>query len=138
MGAKGNAYAGNQGQTKVKCEKFVMQKEEVMEEFLLFPNPASNEINLKLDWTQFDQEGFILIRDNMGKVVVQQAVELRKGFNEMQFDISQLEGGIYHVELSNSYQESVKLDRFVKINSASLDPVPFQSEEETEKKNPRN
>ena len=52
-------------------------------------------------------------------------------------DISNLEGGMYHVELSNTKQESISLDKFVKIYSASFETLPTK-EEETESKNPRN
>ena len=138
VGARGNAYVGNQGAQIVKCHKVLKTKEEVMEDFTLYPNPANNDINLKLDWTDRSQVGHFFIRDQSGRVVAHQQIELEEGFNELRFDISNLEGGMYHVELSNTKQESISLDKFLKIYSASIETLPAKEEEETEGKNPRN
>lgn len=133
VGARGNAYVGNRGQTIVKCKKLLKAKEEVMNNFVLFPNPAMNDVNIKLDWTNKSQIGHFFIRDNAGRVVKHQKAELQKGYNEIQFDISNLDGGIYHIELSNAKQENIKLERFVKVFSASIEELPTK-----EKKSPRN
>ncbi len=136
VGARGNAYVGNRGGQVVKCQKVVKTKEAVMEDFTLFPNPANNVINIKLDWTDKSQLGHFLIRDQAGRVVVHQQAEMQEGLNEMQFDISNLDGGMYHVELSNTKNESISLDKFVKIFSASIDGIPSKKEEAEE--DPRN
>jgi len=137
VGAKGNAYRGNQGAKVVQCKKVIRAKKEVMKEVVVYPNPASQEVRLKLDWTDRSQIGHFFIRDNAGRVVQHQKMEIQEGFNEFQFNITGLDGGIYHLELSNAQQESISVDRFTKIYSASLETLPAE-EEEVEHKNPRN
>jgi len=137
VGARGNAYFGNLGKQMVKCEKVIKTKKEVMKDFTLFPNPAHNDINIKMNWTQGAQKGHFFIRDNAGRVVLHQQAELQKGVNDIQFDIGKLDGGMYHVELSNAKQESISLDKFVKIYSASIESLPTKKEE-SDSENPRN
>jgi len=136
LGARGNAYFGNVGTQMVKCTKLIKTEKEVMKEFSLFPNPAHNDINIKMNWSEEAQEGHFFIRDNVGRVVLHQRANLQKGENEIRFDIGKLDGGMYHMELSNAKQESISLDKFIKIYSASIDPLPSKDEET--KKDPRN
>lgn len=128
LGAQGNAYMGNKGQELVKCNKEFLQVEKVMQGYKLFPNPASSMVNIHFDWKQRAQAGQFFVRDNAGKVVLYEQRNLEEGLNEVQLDISFLGGGIYHLELVDANKESIPLERFVKVLSASLD------EEEEDKK----
>ena len=94
-----------------------------MKDFILFPNPAFNELNLNLDWTSTAQTGHFFIRNSEGKAVAEKIQELKNGFNVINFDIDALTGGIYSVELNNANSENIPLDRFVKVYSASIDDL---------------
>lgn len=135
IGARGNAYLGNRGDQLVKCKKQIKTKDQFIKDFVLFPNPAFNELNINLNWTKKDQTGNFFIRDNSGKVLVNKQEQLVKGFNEINFDISSLTGGIYHIELTNAKRQSIPLDRFVKVYSASIDDINKEDDESSSKEN---
>lgn len=135
VGARGNAYKGNKGAQLIKCNKQIIQKDQFLKDFTLYPNPAFNEVNVNLNWTASSQGVQFFIRNNEGKVVINQAEDLVEGRNEILFDIAQLPGGIYYIELSNANKESISLDRFVKVYSASLDLIKGQREENPRAKN---
>ncbi len=124
VGARGNAYVGNKGDQLVRCKKQVKARDQFMKNFVLFPNPAFNKLNLNLDWTAAAQTGHFYIRNSAGKVVAEKNHQLKKGFNEINFDIDALNGGIYHIELNNTNSENIPLDRFVKVYSASVNDLP--------------
>ena len=54
---------------------------------------------------------------------------MEKGFNNFSFDISNLSGGIYNVEIVAESGESIPLDRFVKVYSANIDKVKKEIED---------
>lgn len=130
VGARGNAYLGNKGIKLVKCKKQIKTKDLFVKDLVLFPNPAFNILNINLDWTTDNQIGQFFIRDNSGKVIVNKQQQLQKGFNEINFDIAPLAGGIYHIELTNAAKEIIPLDRFVKIYSASIDGMKNNKDKE--------
>ena len=135
VGARGNAYVGNKGDQLVTCKKQIKARDQFMKNFILFPNPAFNELNLNLDWTSTAQTGHFYIRDSAGKAVVEKIQQLKKGFNEINFDIAALNGGIYHIELNNTNSENIPLDRFVKVYSASIDDLSTNKKTDNRKDN---
>jgi len=130
VGAKGNAYKGNKGTKLVKCKKQIKAKDHFVKDLVLFPNPAFNQLNINMDWTESSQVGQFFIRDNSGKVLLNKQQQLEKGFNEINFDIAALAGGIYHIELTNADKEIIPIDRFVKIYSASIEGMKHKEREE--------
>jgi len=130
VGARGNAYLGNKGTKLVQCKKQIKTKDLFVKDLVLFPNPAFNTLNINLDWTKNKQVGNFFIRDNSGKVIVNKQQQLQKGFNEINFDIAPLGGGIYHIELTNAAKEIIPLDRFVKVYSASIDGMKTKENKE--------
>lgn len=130
VGARGNAYMGNKGDQMVQCKKQIKTKDQFIKDLVLFPNPAFNVLNINMDWTREQQVGHFFIRDNSGKVVINKQQQLTKGFNEINFDIALLAGGIFHVELTNEQRESIPLDRFVKMYSASIDDINRKEDKE--------
>jgi len=121
VGARGNAYFGNRGEQLVKCQKQFRSLDQVMQDFKIFPNPASSNIQIHMDWTERAQQAQLYVRDNVGRVVLNKSYHLDKGINQLQLDISFLGGGIYHLELIDANQENIPLDRFVKVLSASIE-----------------
>ena len=135
VGARGNAYVGNKGDQLVTCKRQIKARNQFMKNFILFPNPAFNELNLNLDWTSTAQTGHFFIRNSAGKAVAEKIQKLNKGFNEINFDIAILNGGIYHIELNNANGENIPLDRFVKVYSASIDNLSTDKKTDNEKDN---
>ena len=132
VGARGNAFIGVRGEKMVHCKKRVFQKETFLENSKLFPNPAHDHLTLELNWKESSQANNIFIRDNAGKTVLVEKQQMSKGFNSFSFDISNLPGGIYHVEMVSEAGESIPMDRFVKIYSASVEQLKKDFEEDKE------
>ena len=68
-----------------------------MIEFLLYPNPSTNFVNIHLEYVP-DLETRILIIDSNGRTVVNNIVESSSN----QIDISMFPSGLYLVEVINS------------------------------------
>lgn len=63
---------------------------------LLFPNPASHELNVQLELTRTYGSGFITITDNLGKECLRREIELVKGKNLCHLQLG-LNPGAYFV-----------------------------------------
>ena len=64
----------------------------------IYPNPASDAVTLKFD----SNEGLnaqIVVSDLMGRSIVSKNVEILRGVNEQNLNISNLPNGIYFVQL---------------------------------------
>lgn len=133
VGARGNAYMGIKGEKMVQCKKRVIKKEHFVDDYTIFPNPATEQINLSLNWKESGQNGSVYIRDNSGKTVLVYKQRLEKGQNKFAMDISQLLGGIYYLEVLSEGGESIPMDRFVKIYSASIDQLENEPYDESPK-----
>ena len=75
---------------------------------LLFPNPANEQINIKLvsNVTEFAE---IIVRDNKGAVVLRSTAQLQTGINNFRLNISYLNSGLYFVSInSNHTHENTK------------------------------
>jgi len=132
VGARGNAYMGIKGEKMVKCKKVIIKKEHFIDDYNIYPNPASDLIHLDLNWKESGQNGSIYIRDNSGKMVIVDKQRLEKGINKFSMNIGNLTGGIYYIEVLSEGGESIPMDRFVKINSASIDQMKKEEEEEAD------
>ena len=64
----------------------------------LYPNPATNEVNLAVTVTKREQAQFKII-DNTGRVVKQKQVNLSTGSTSLSMDLTGLSKGMYYVEL---------------------------------------
>lgn len=129
VGARGNAFLGVKGEKMVRCKKQVIQKEKFVREHHLYPNPAHDNLTLEFDWKNNKANNIVYIRDNSGKTVIAEKAIVEKGFNNFSFDISNLSGGIYNVEIVAETGESIPIDRFVKVYSASIDKINKESDE---------
>ena len=62
----------------------------------VYPNPAYNEINVELDLDNFQgYDVYYTITDATGKAVLSDYVQLDRGFNKHNLDISKLPNGVY-------------------------------------------
>ena len=83
-------------------------------EMSVFPNPASDYINLKLV-SQKEATFEILIYDLLGKTLIEEKVELSKGHQIINFDVNKLNEGMHIVKLVNGSEKYVI--PFTKLNS---------------------
>jgi hypothetical protein len=74
--------------------------------FIVFPNPASNNLNVKYDFKN-NTKASIMLRDVIGKVVYAQDLGTVSGKWNSTIDISKLPAGMYYAELSINDQKVV-------------------------------
>lgn len=70
-------------------------------EFGVFPNPASNEVNLTVN-APSSQSADVKIINALGQVVIAKNVSLNAGYNTIQIDTKELASGIYYVSCGNA------------------------------------
>lgn len=78
----------------------------------LFPNPASDRITIDLPATQ-PMEATLVLRNQLGQVLQSRQVEA--GLFRTDWDVSQLSGGVYYMEVRYEGQQPQVL-RFVKTH----------------------
>jgi hypothetical protein len=66
----------------------------------LYPNPANNLVNFNLNLAKDVQSASLKIFNAIGEVVFDRTLELTKGMNPVQADVSSLESGIYFTQLT--------------------------------------
>ena len=76
-------------------------------ELLLFPNPATNDLAVNY-YTSEDEDVVIRIFDMPGKVVTTREQAMPAGENISFFNISQLQGGMYFIEINNGEKSVTK------------------------------
>lgn len=67
-----------------------------LNEFDVYPNPASNDVNVKIAVSNA-QTSTIKVLNNLGQVVISKNVSLNAGSNTVSFDTKNLASGIYYV-----------------------------------------
>ncbi|GAB5555193.1 MAG: hypothetical protein Sapg2KO_47840 [Saprospiraceae bacterium] len=90
--------------------------EKVLQEydFTIQPNPFSGEINLEINAVASKTVDLLII-DELGKKVLQQKIDLLRGFNQKTIAADRLAAGIYFVRLvdeTNQYLETKKLIKY--------------------------
>ncbi|HYV90572.1 MAG TPA: aryl-sulfate sulfotransferase [Chitinophagales bacterium] len=81
------------------------------ESFTLYPNPATNEVQLELDLDDA-QTIFVSFYDVTGKIVLQRTEGVKAGDQSLQFDVSTFPAGIYIAEIKTADRKMVQ--KFVK------------------------
>ena len=118
MGADGDAYTGNLVKDGIPCGNVTTNVENIDRlkvNFALYPNPASKEIQVSLDWTKANEDVLLSIYTIQGKQVSTQKMKIQNGNNLEIIDISNLVTGTYLLEMSGkdwklSSEQFVKLD----------------------------
>lgn len=72
----------------------------VPDKMLLYPNPASTELNIHLDVSASSTDNVIKLINNIGETVMETKVDLTKGFNSFIFPVD-FESGTYTIILSS-------------------------------------
>ena len=78
---------------------------------LLYPNPATNAINLSVSIDKAEQVN-VRFTDYLGRVVKQASWKLSAGSNSLNMDISDLASGVYYLELKGETMN--EHNRFIK------------------------
>jgi hypothetical protein len=77
-------------------------------QYILFPNPANDQITLSLIIKEYSTIGFLL-SDVQGKLLTQTAArEYDPGFYEEYFDLSQLNSGLYFLTIQQNNNKTTK------------------------------
>ena len=67
----------------------------------LYPNPATNEINLTLSALRKEKMDYQVF-DNAGRIVIQEIMLVLPGTNRLSVDINKLSAGVYYIKLTSS------------------------------------
>jgi ELWxxDGT repeat protein len=67
----------------------------------LYPNPATNEINLLLSSLRNEKMDYQVF-DNAGRIVMQETKQVLPGTNRMSVDINKLSAGVYYIKLTGN------------------------------------
>jgi len=116
FGAGGDAYGGIEGSPVVNCDPNAVlsaQEKIGLSGYSIFPNPASNFVNVKVDWDGDATDANILIVDATGKQVMSQQTNIANGKNVQKVAVADLAPGSYWVYLAGK-DWKVGLDRFSK------------------------
>ncbi|MCH8330073.1 MAG: T9SS type A sorting domain-containing protein [Bacteroidetes bacterium] len=88
------------GKKKVVGVRSVTIKKQTGNDLIIYPLPANDLVTLEFSST-VKGPAEILIFDIAGKQIMNESVELVKGFNELQLELSLLSRGIYQITLQN-------------------------------------
>ncbi len=79
----------------------------------VYPNPVRDRLNIKLQ-SPVSKKGTVVITDAMGKVLMQQAVELVNGDSRLDVNVSRLAQGNYFVKVICADGCTTAIHRFIK------------------------
>ena len=68
---------------------------------MLYPNPATNQVNLTLSAKRKEKLHY-QVYDNVGRMIMQQTTEVLAGVNSFPVDIGRLSSGVYYLSLSSN------------------------------------
>jgi hypothetical protein len=80
------------------------KKKEEEEKFLIFPNPTSNIINIKVNDYLIKR---IYLVDNVGRMIVMPKVN-RSLYRNFKIDMNHLDKGVYFLVLNNNMYKIIK------------------------------
>ncbi len=83
----------------------------IYSDVVLFPVPATDFVTLKMNSIEGRENAFIYIFNQMGGLVLTQSTTVAKGDNQWTFEIGQLPGGTYFLQLPGEK----KLLQFIKL-----------------------
>lgn len=64
-------------------------------EYSIYPNPANNKVNIMIDAREQANNAQIIVTDITGKAVMTTTVNIKKGLNAYQFDVTSYPSGTY-------------------------------------------
>ncbi|MEZ4958883.1 MAG: T9SS type A sorting domain-containing protein [Saprospiraceae bacterium] len=115
LGAGGEAYQGIIGSGENNCAETASSavEEIVINAYKVFPNPASQFVNVEMRWENDAADAQLQVVDAAGKKVITQDMTVTYGQNRQKLDVSNLAAGNYWVYLEGEGWKA-KLDKFSK------------------------
>jgi hypothetical protein len=78
-----------------------VQKNTPLEQFQVFPNPASDQVNITFSLAQAQEDMQIQLRDVLGRLLFEKTVEAVSGLNALELNVSSFESGNYILSLQS-------------------------------------
>lgn len=115
LGAGGDAYNDIAGSGECDCDALVSSTAEELglNEFTIYPNPASEITNVEINWEGESTEAYIQVVNAAGKMVQAEPVSVENGRNITELVVAQLPAGSYFVYLA-AEDWKLSLDSFTK------------------------
>ena len=104
LGAGGDAYGGLTGAGECDCKEqgVTSVEEEVgLSSHRIFPNPATDFVNLEINWEGEKANAVVQVVDATGKQVMANKMSIAKGANRQKLSVNNLTAGKYFVYLVN-------------------------------------
>ena len=92
---------------------FAVSCEPANDYFELYPNPANSDLKCDI-YNSGETKAMVEIMNAYGRVVYHQTYGLQRGFNYLDFDISEFSSGIYHFKIYSPDGRVMKIKKFVK------------------------
>ena len=115
LGAGGDAYGGVVAPNECDCNASPLATEEELgfESFKVFPNPASDFVNVQIKWNGEAAEANLVLADALGKKLIEEPLNLSAGKTSKKLDVSHLVPGGYVLYLE-AEDWKINLDRISK------------------------
>ncbi len=65
----------------------------------IFPVPANNQVQIQIFAEAAEQNSTLMIYNSLGILIMSLPIDTNEGFNEWSIDISNLENGIYFIQI---------------------------------------
>lgn len=115
LGAGGEAFNGIVGTGECDCAETASSavEEIVIDSYKVFPNPASDFVNVEMRWQDDATDATLQVVDAAGKTVISQSMAVTFGQNRQKLIVSNLAAGNYWIYLQGDGWKA-KLDKFSK------------------------
>lgn len=115
LGAGGDAYNDIVGDGVCDCNESVSSTAEELglSEYTIYPNPATEFINVEINWEGEAADAYIQVMDAGGKMVQAEPVDVQNGRMITELVVAQLPAGSYFVYLT-AEDWKLSLDHFTK------------------------
>ena len=82
--------------------------------YSVYPNPANEVLNIDLELENYQGDDVsIEVIDINGKIIQLQKVQLRRGYNHLEVDLSNLPSGVYMINFAGT-KDYIKQSRIIK------------------------
>ncbi|MFL2580058.1 MAG: T9SS type A sorting domain-containing protein [Parvicellaceae bacterium] len=89
-------------------------KESVLNGYSVYPNPTNNLLKIDFELNNYQGESTEMrLIDLKGNIIKSQNVELKRGHNHLEIDLSELKNGIYILNFLGS-RDAIKISRVIK------------------------
>ena len=92
----------------------VMCEATAIDGYSVYPNPANEVLNIDLELENYQGEDVsIEVIDINGKIILLQQVQLNRGYNHLEVDLSGIPSGVYMINFAGT-KDYIKESRIVK------------------------